>query len=514
MTASTARIVDITPDPSLLPKSGQVNYTIPDAVGELIDNAVDERVSGEPLNVEVYIGKKEGGMIRIGDDGKGMSADKLADAMRMGYSTKDAEAIGKFGLGMKTACTNLGRAFEIVTTLPNEATAHRVVYNEEAFLRNNKWEIEIDEVEKTFERGTVITITDPKVSIYGGADDYVSIYAGRVFRHFINNDQASITVNGVPVAPSAWDLDGDVENFQFEINGRKVYGWVGFQRVFSPKGGYGLDLIRHSRVVRRHEKVGFTAHQKVNKIVGEVFLDDFEVVNNKTDFVRDTDDWVKFEAEMKKILKPLVEIASRKYGGDLAIKDKTRVKEIESKFEAAVRSEEFARALDRQMLADLISDELGPADVEKRQRPIKEDEPADESADVIDIDKDREADRRPRTPRETHEVLRRTRTRLMELNIEHVPVRYGAQSIYKAWEIDGLGKNRRIVVKSNLDHPMFSHLNDTITWVKHNIAEAVAEHLSKDAGIEDMLQIKSNILRFVGELEIAEEELEEEVRVS
>jgi hypothetical protein len=508
--SSDTRLVDITPDPSLLPKSGQVNYTIPDAVGELIDNAVDERIAGELLTVNVYLGQKDGGTIRVEDDGRGMSSQTLGDAMRMGYSAKATSAIGKFGLGMKTACTNLGRSFEIVTAIEEDKTAHRVVYDEEAFLAANKWAIEIEEIEKPFSHGTAITITNPKVSIYGGVDDTVSIYAGRVFRHFISNDQIQIVVNDVPVAPAEWDLEDDVESFDFEINGKRVHGWVGFQRVFTPKGGYGLDLIRHSRVVKRHEKVSFSAHSKNNKIVGEAFLDDFEVINNKTDFVRDTDDWRQFEQQMADVLRPLVVLAGRKYSGDMAVKDKNRIEEIEDKFEAAVRSEEFARALDRQMLADLISDELAPTEVEKRDPPADKEEDGDKSGDVVEI----ERETRPRTPKETHEVLRRTRTRLLELLIEHVPVRYGAQSIYKTWDIEGLGSNRRIVVKSNLDHPMFSHLNDTITWVKHNIAEAVAEYVSKDAGIEDALKIKSDILRFVGELEIAEEEQAEEVRVS
>ncbi len=121
---------------------------------------------------------------------------------------------------------------------------------------------------------------------------------------------------------------------------------------------------------------------------------------------------------------------------------------------------------------------------------------------------------RPRTPTETREVLRRTRTKLLDLNIEHVPVKFGPQSVYKTWDIDGLGDNRRLVVSSNLDHPMFSFVNDTITWIKHNIAEAAAEYLSKEAGVEDMLKIKSDILRFVGELEVAEEEQEQDARVS
>jgi len=511
-TKTATRTVNITPDPSLLPKSGQVNYTIPEAVGELIDNAVDVRIAGELLKVQVYIGQKQGGTIGVADDGRGMDSDTLANAMRMGYSAKDEGAIGKFGLGMKTACTNLGRTFEIVTCRADDKTAHRVVYDEGEFLKANRWEIEIEEVEKPFPHGTVITIGEPKVSIYGGVDDVVATYAGRVFRHFIKNEQVEILVNDIPVAAAEWDLEEGVENFDFEINTKRVFGWVGFQKVFTPKGGYGLDLIRYSRVVRRHEKIGFSQHQKNNKIVGEVFLDQFEPINNKTDFVRDTDDWRQFESRMKDLIKPLVSMAGRKYNGDLAIKDEKRIDEIEDKFEAAVRSEDFARALDVQMLADVITGELAPTEVEKRQArtKVEDTEPREDGGEVIDLDKER----RPRTARETHDVLRRTRTRLMELNIEHVPVRYGAASAYKAWDVEGLGSSRRLVVKSNLDHPMFSHLNDTITWVKHNIAEAVAEHVSKDTSIEDMLQIKSNILRFVGELEIAEEEREEEVRVS
>src|SRR4051794_1793584 len=114
MAMATKHRVNITPSPSLLPKSGQVNYTIPDAVGELVDNAVDARITGEFTTIDVYIGQKDGGKIEVTDDGSGMGSDGLAEAWRMGASSKDGEAIGKFGLGLKTATTNLGRKVEIV----------------------------------------------------------------------------------------------------------------------------------------------------------------------------------------------------------------------------------------------------------------------------------------------------------------------------------------------------------------------------------------------------------------
>jgi len=161
-----------------------------------------------------------------------------------------------------------------------------------------------------------------------------------------------------------------------------------------------------------------------------------------------------------------------------------------------------------------------PVDIEKRKRRDsgradgEAPEPKLPKGGVVDLV---DAAKRPRTPTETREVLRRTRTKLLDLNVEHVPVRFGPQSLYKTWDEEGLGSSRRLVVSSNLDHPMFGHVNDTITWVKHNIAEAAAEYLVQKmvgGGIEDMLKIKSDILRFVGELEVAEEELEEGIRVS
>src|SRR5207247_5841521 len=112
-------------------------------------------------------------------------------------------------------------------------------------------------------------------------------------------------------------------------NGKRAYGWTGFQKTFTRKGGYGFDLIRHGRIVKRHEKIGFVEHSKYGKIVGELFLDDFEVVNNKTDFVRDTPDWRALEERMEEEMRPIALQASRKYSGKPSAQDKVRIEAIE-----------------------------------------------------------------------------------------------------------------------------------------------------------------------------------------
>lgn len=507
---------DITPDTSLLPKSGQVNYSIPDAVGEFVDNEVDARIAGELLTVDIYAGQKQGGMIQVKGDGRGMDADTLASALRMGYSTKGGVDIGEFGLGLKTAATNLGDHLEIVTVPARGDTGFKVTYDHAEFIKANKWQIEIEEVEKPFERGTMITINKPKVSIYGGVDNTIAVAMGRTFRHFLKAEQLAINVNGTPVIPLEWDLQpGEYEEFSFQINGKDVTGWYGLKTKGSNKQGYGFELIRHNRVVRKHEKLGFNPHPKLMWLVGEVHLDEFPVTLNKVDFIRDTDDWKKLEEKIATIIKPVVEQTNRKYQGKLSPKDEVRTADVKEKMEEAVRSEEFARTLDHRLLQESLKSELSPTLVEKRDQQNGHSPDTNTGEPPVNSEGS-EPDstlKRPRNPKEVHEVLRRTRMQLLNLNIEHQPVKFGPEALYKWWVIEGMGDHQRLVVSSNLDHPMFGAFDDTVTWIKHNIAESMAEYLASqtmkttpgEVSVEAMLRIKSDILRYVGELQMAEE---------
>src|SRR4051794_4603817 len=116
------KTVDITPDVSLLRKSGEVNYKIPDAVAELVDNPLDEQEPGKKLTIEVTVGQKRGEkFLQVVDDARGMTPEQAASAMIMARSTKTSGKIGEFGMGMKTACSNLGGHFEIVTCTADAA---------------------------------------------------------------------------------------------------------------------------------------------------------------------------------------------------------------------------------------------------------------------------------------------------------------------------------------------------------------------------------------------------------
>src|SRR4051812_46286911 len=102
--------VDITPDVSLLRKVGQSGHSISDAIAELVDNALDARELGRSVRVSVEL-DADAATLTVRDNAGGMSAKQLAQALVLGRSEKCEDQIGRFGLGLKTACSSLGSRF-------------------------------------------------------------------------------------------------------------------------------------------------------------------------------------------------------------------------------------------------------------------------------------------------------------------------------------------------------------------------------------------------------------------
>jgi len=87
-----------------------VGYTFEAAVADIVDNSID----ADARNVAVRLVLTEQGRLDLAvwDDGKGMSARTLREAMRFGADvTQEIERLGKFGLGLKLA--SLGQAKEL-----------------------------------------------------------------------------------------------------------------------------------------------------------------------------------------------------------------------------------------------------------------------------------------------------------------------------------------------------------------------------------------------------------------
>ncbi len=499
-----SKAIDITPDVSLLKKSGEVNYKIPQALAELVDNAIDALVRRQKLSVELTLGQKSGEKrIVIHDDAEGMSSEDAAKAMVMAYSGKGAGLIGEFGLGMKTACSFLGSKFEIVTATKGAKKAFRLIYDEEEFIKRGDWTIEMDEVKKPFSHGTRIEIDELKVNLYAGVKDAVLQNFSKTFKHFVASGSVEILINGDPVVPHVADTMRNYDTeLRFDVGGKEVRGWVSLATRGSGKGRYGFDLVRHSRVLAEHQKIGFSAAPGTTRVVGELHLDDFPVVNNKTDFRRDTEEW---HALIRELQKRLVDIAreSRRLANPgaakLEPKDAAELQEHVEKVQEALKSDDLQGDLDRRALDSELDDEFADGPL-----PFKL---PDADAEMLDSGGGGRDGMRELDTVKQHR-LNRVKTQLRNLTISHTVARLGKGSLYKIWEVQGVGVRKQLAVTTNSDHPMYMAMQDSfMLWIKHNIIEAVAEFFTDEAGQTDaMLLVKSDILKHISKMEIEEDE--------
>ena len=266
--------VDITPDKSLIKKLGLTGYRTEQAIAELIDNSIDARISGKSEHVDVRLDfeKME---ILITDNGHGMGLDELKDALTIAKETKrEGEKLGQFGLGMKSACSNLGKSFTLITTKPGSNLEYTSRYDEDQWLSDDSknWKnFEIEESKRTQKwHGTILRISKLKIPLYPNQISNFKRRFGIRYGPYLKKGQIRITINSRECKSIIPELESGTKH---KINialpsGNNLVGWVGLLEKRSIKGDYGIHLIRQGRLIKAYDKFGIRQHPEVAKIVG------------------------------------------------------------------------------------------------------------------------------------------------------------------------------------------------------------------------------------------------------
>ena len=116
-------------------------------VSDLIDNSITAKCKTADIDCDWNKGDP---IIKIKDDGKGMSQSELNQAMKPASSdptkSRDLDDLGRFGLGMKTASFSQAKRLTVVTKTSEIAGARWDVDNV-----SNDWLMEVlDEEELNF----------------------------------------------------------------------------------------------------------------------------------------------------------------------------------------------------------------------------------------------------------------------------------------------------------------------------------------------------------------------------
>ena len=224
----------------LLVSLRDLGYDFVNAVGDLIDNSL----SAGATRVDVTIASEgPDSWVRIADDGEGMSATAISEAMRLGSAGREytGDDLGKFGLGLKTASLSQARAITVASRshpTRRQVDCRRLDLDE--VTATDRWEIvhpaAADRPPQAVEplqdgTGTVVLWTklDRVLSLndpFGGWSDRLlsrlaerlDLHLGMVFGRFLTGQARrpgtlTITINGSRV--EAWDpfcLDQSVEH--------------------------------------------------------------------------------------------------------------------------------------------------------------------------------------------------------------------------------------------------------------------------------------------------------------
>ena len=286
------------------------NYRTPvDAVLELVDNAVDSRVAGRVLEVDLAV--RMGTVVLTAVGGTGMGPKELErEYLRWGASRKRAgDSIGRYGQGGKAAIGHLGARFEILASRAGDAGAHGFAdeeYRDRSHLRT--YELHDRPKPVAAELGYV------RIEV-GGVDRKVDARRlrarlGESYRPLLERGDVVLRLDRAPVTPLTWTLD-ERHEISVRAGGRVIHGWWGLlpdPLPLSPPEA-GVRLYHLGRLVGSPEWFGHPGpaqHPALNRLVGEIELPNVPVTMNKADVDRGSDVWADAEARLNRLLAPAI----------------------------------------------------------------------------------------------------------------------------------------------------------------------------------------------------------------
>jgi hypothetical protein len=134
--------------PTLIESTRAIGYTLEAAIADIVDNSISASASC----VDIFFFPIGDSYIAILDDGVGMTAEELEVAMRYGSQNpnekRDANDLGRFGLGLKTASLSQCRTMTVVTKQGNLIEGRRWDIDHVAHERD--WSLLVLDTEEEF----------------------------------------------------------------------------------------------------------------------------------------------------------------------------------------------------------------------------------------------------------------------------------------------------------------------------------------------------------------------------
>lgn len=222
------------PDPSrLIHGLRDTGYDFNTAAADIIDNSIAASAGNINVNIELTSDGRK--FVYFGDDGHGMDAEGLRNAMRYGAKIReDLASLGKFGLGLKTASSSVCLKYAVISRTSVSSPLLKLTWDLEHVAAVNTWEMLYEPVsdneaevfdELCGESGTLVVwsrcdrLLSKDYDELGGIKEQKAIKTRRskliehcalIFHKYLNPE------------------DRDYRNVDISVNGEKVEYWNPF----------------------------------------------------------------------------------------------------------------------------------------------------------------------------------------------------------------------------------------------------------------------------------------------
>ena len=136
-------IINAPPDAGrLIEGMRDTGYTAVTALCDVIDNSIAAEAT--KINVDFFVHERREPFVElfIADNGIGIDADSITNAMTYGSTERtDEESLGKFGLGLKTASTAMCRQLTLVSKSRSSSDIHARRWNLDFVSERGSWDL-------------------------------------------------------------------------------------------------------------------------------------------------------------------------------------------------------------------------------------------------------------------------------------------------------------------------------------------------------------------------------------
>lgn len=297
-------------EPTLIPALFKNFDNAEIALLELIDNAIDDRIEGETLEISIEI--KDASVVIRNRCGYGMNFDDLSSFFAWGKSKKSKKIaqLGRYGQGGKAAMGYLAKSCQIEATKLGDPKEY-VVEIENWGDRKNGYvtadviERDSDEVEEGL---VTIRLWNLNKKIF---PSYLVDTLSETYAPLLRNGQIRIYVNKLPVPGLKLPyIEGRVKKEVIDLGeDKKARVEIG---LIMPKKGMsgGFRCYEFGRLIIKGEYFDQKTREDkyaFDKLTGELFIDfDIPLIMNKTNFDKDSEDWREISSVMYSLLDPWI----------------------------------------------------------------------------------------------------------------------------------------------------------------------------------------------------------------